>query len=191
MPATPVNRVWRQVPFPVEDRVGTGGRRPVREPDVGLLLVAGLGLVLVGVLVGVVLLGALALGRVTVGPTTVAAPDLMAVALFGAVAFFGAAAFFGAVAFALATVAARIALVTAVVADAVRRARFFRTGFGRNALIRAEGDRERRVRATNGLSGQETSSSPIRDQSSPGITKFTILGVSTIAGRSVFMACTK
>ncbi len=164
--------------MPVEDNLGAGGRRP--DVDRAGLRVAGLGLVLVGVALvgaGLVLVGALAFGRLALETAT-----------FGS---FG----FGAATFGVATVAARVAartaLVAALVAVLVRRARFLRTGFGRNALIRAEGDRERRVRATKGLSGQETSSSPIRDQSSPGITKFTIRGVSTMAGSIVFMACTK
>ncbi len=123
----------------------------------------------------------------------------VALGLVGAVAFgrptlvavtFGVTTF-GVATFAAARVAARTVLVAALVAALGRRARFFRAGFGRNALISAEGNRDLRARATNAVPGQETSSSPIRDQSSPGITKFTIRGVSTMAGSSVFMAWTK
>jgi len=154
-----------------------GGRRP-DGARVAVLRVAGLGLVLVGV--GLLRCAAAGFGRLALG-AAVAGEVARAAARFGA-ARLGADA-----------VAARVAARTVFVAVlvAVLERRFFRTGLGRNALISAEGNRDPRARATNGCPGQETSSSPIRDQSSPGITKFTIRGVSTMAGSIVFMANTK
>ena len=55
---------------------------------------------------------------------------------------------------------------------------------------RPAGDR-RRGPNVPGPNYSLTSSSPIRDHSSPGTTKLTIFGVATIAGSMVFMASWK